>query len=650
MLNRLAVAFLALLLGSPALAQVAPLQAGPWTSGHAAMYGGNGGAQPIVQDAGPAGGGSTGSGISEIGVTKRNPGGATPPYAGGGTGPYGTSACIYDAPITNTTGYHYICFDPNAQGGPLIATGYGGAATALPLTFIVNGSTYQFPFTTSGVIGPGTTVVGDLAVWNNTAGTLLKDVANLPLANMPLIGAGTFLANITGGSAVPTAQALPSTCNTSSCALGWTGSAWVNNTSIAAATATTATTATSATTAAGLQSGAVSYGSYDATGHNLVMPQGSVTSGAPAGTPAASGVGTAYASSTGQWYNTASGGFSWYTGGIPGVGTKIWAFDQTGTLQNGIVPETSVTNVRRFDGRLTVQPSTPVLTTTVAGSTALYYAPYIGNLVSIYNGTNVTPVQFTSSATDTVGLTLNLGSNWAANSAFDVFVTLNAGSPTLCTVAWTNILTRATALALYNGLQTNGASVTCRNTNASTLTVAQYQGTYLGSFYTNGSTGQIDYSFGGAASGGSIASFGVYNYYNQVLVSAQIQDNGSTYTYSSATIRQARASGNNEVAFMVGVSERAIQVSYTAAVSTAATAGSYSNYGVGLDTTTAFSLPYNQCETVSAAVQICQASNAGYLRPAIGVHTLTANEQGDGTHTDTFNTYSLNSLFVGLWQ
>ena len=650
MLNRLAVAFLALFLGSPALAQVAPLQAGPWTSGHAAMYGGNGGAQPILQDAGPAGGGSTGSGISEIGVTKRNPGGATPPYANGGTGPYGSSVCIYDAPITNTTGYHYICFDPNAQGGPLIATGYGGAATALPLTFIVNGSTYQFPFTTSGVIGPGTTVVGDLAVWNNTAGTLLKDVANLPLANMPLIGAGTFLANITGGSAVPTAQALPSTCNTSSCALGWTGSAWVNNTSIAAATATTATTATSATTAAGLQSGAVSYGSYDATGHNLVMPQGNITSGAPAGAPAASGVGTAYASSTGQWYNTASGGFSWYTGGIPGVGTKIWAFDQTGTLQNGIVGSSNVIGERRAEGRITLTPGTPVMTSTVTAATAIYYSPYNGSFISIFNGTNLASYQFTSSASDINGLGLTLGTSWAANTIYDVFATLSAGSPVLCTVAWSSSSARATGLSIYNGLQTNGSSATCRTGNASTLTMAQYQGTYLGSFYTNGTAGQVDYNFGTSAATPSAASFGVYNYYNQVLVTTNIQDQGSGYTYSSATIRQARGAANMQVKFLLGISEKSVAAFLVSGVASAATAGSYTNFGVGLDSTTTFGVPFGQCETPAAVVFTCQFASGGYFTPAMGSHLVTANEQGDGTHSDTIDNNGLNTLSISLWQ
>jgi len=181
----IAVAFALLALPSLALSQGAILQGGPWTPGHAPMYVGQGSSQAIVQDSGPAGGGGVGVGLSELLLTARGTG--TAPYSGQGTGPYGTNACDYDAPITNATGYHYLCFSPNgSNGNSLFAFGAGGGASALNLDFIVNGTTYQFPFSTSGVIGPGTTVSGDAACWNNTVGTLLKDCGG------PLSLAGSF--------------------------------------------------------------------------------------------------------------------------------------------------------------------------------------------------------------------------------------------------------------------------------------------------------------------------------------------------------------------------------------------------------------------------------------------------------------------------
>src|ERR1700748_421287 len=54
----------AIALACPASASAqAILQGGPWAPGHAPMYVGQGSTQPIVQDSGPAGGGTKGLGL-----------------------------------------------------------------------------------------------------------------------------------------------------------------------------------------------------------------------------------------------------------------------------------------------------------------------------------------------------------------------------------------------------------------------------------------------------------------------------------------------------------------------------------------------------------------------------------------------------------
>jgi hypothetical protein len=150
--------------GAPAsvYAQSALLQGGPLTAGHVPMYINSYSQQPVVIDSGPASGGPLGTGLNELGLTARGAG--TPPFANAGTGPFGTNFCDYDAPITNPTGYHFMCFSPNAQGGGLFSYGYGGLAAPLPFQFIINGVSYSFPFTgtgvntlTTGIIGAGTT-------------------------------------------------------------------------------------------------------------------------------------------------------------------------------------------------------------------------------------------------------------------------------------------------------------------------------------------------------------------------------------------------------------------------------------------------------------------------------------------------------------
>lgn len=204
MLSRTVLALGLVVLSHGALnAQGTVLQGGPWTPGHAPQYVGQGGSQPVIQDGGSAGGGISGANISEIGVVARGSG--PPPYAGQGSGQFGTNICDYDAPINNATGYHFICLSANAQGGGLLAFGSAGGASQLPFQFNYNGLVYEFPFTTNGALGPTTTTVGDLAVWNNTAGTLLKDVSQITLAQMPSIAPTSVLCNATGSPATPIA-------------------------------------------------------------------------------------------------------------------------------------------------------------------------------------------------------------------------------------------------------------------------------------------------------------------------------------------------------------------------------------------------------------------------------------------------------------
>lgn len=140
-MNRLAPLLLATAMAlAPAVAygQSAVLQGGSFTIGHVPAYVSQGG-QVIVVDGGPARGGDVGTGIGELGLIARGTG--TPPYSGQGTGPFGSILCTYDAPITNATGYHFLCLSPNSSGGTgLISFGAVGSATPTNLNFNINGT------------------------------------------------------------------------------------------------------------------------------------------------------------------------------------------------------------------------------------------------------------------------------------------------------------------------------------------------------------------------------------------------------------------------------------------------------------------------------------------------------------------------------
>src|SRR4051812_25706967 len=94
-----------------------------------------------------------------------------------------------------------------------------------------------------------------------------------------------------------------------------------------------------------------------------------------------------------------------YTGpqGPTGLQGPQGVAGQNGTGGGSSVPQ----------GRLTLTPSTPVMTADAVNQSAVYFAPYLGNTIPIWDGTNFVPRDFTSSDTDTLGLTLALDSNAA---------------------------------------------------------------------------------------------------------------------------------------------------------------------------------------------------------------------------------------------
>jgi hypothetical protein len=148
----------ALILVYPALAwaQAPVKQSGTVTPGHATSWTTNG----VVQDAGTAANGK----LSSLGITASGP-----------------SFCINSAAITSA-GWQQFCFGVTTANGGAISVQNFGTALAKPFTVTVNGTPYQFPFSLSGILGPITSTSGDIAVWNNSIGTLLSDATGFNIS------------------------------------------------------------------------------------------------------------------------------------------------------------------------------------------------------------------------------------------------------------------------------------------------------------------------------------------------------------------------------------------------------------------------------------------------------------------------------------
>ena len=155
-MKALLLAILSLLfIGSAEAASSANVQqSGLVTPSHAVSWGTTG----VIQDAGT----SQFPGISTIGILSQN------------LCPFAISTALAPNPYTQ------LCFGVvPGQYAEIGLNSYGGAAP-LPLLFNINGTIYTFPFLATGVIGPSSSIVGDVACWNNTTGSLLYDCGKLP--------------------------------------------------------------------------------------------------------------------------------------------------------------------------------------------------------------------------------------------------------------------------------------------------------------------------------------------------------------------------------------------------------------------------------------------------------------------------------------
>jgi hypothetical protein len=106
------------------------------------------------------------------------------------------------------------------------------------------------------------------------------------------------------------------------------------------------------------------------------------------------------------------------------------------------------------EGRLTLTSGVPITTSDVTGATNVYFTPYRGNRIALFDGTGWRKYQFTE-------LTLALGT-LTSGLPYDVFIYDNAGTLTLELLAWTNGTTRATAIALQDGVPSKTGALTRR--------------------------------------------------------------------------------------------------------------------------------------------------------------------------------------------
>lgn len=270
-----------------------------------------------------------------------------------------------------------------------------------------------------------------------------------------------------------------------------------------------------------------------------------------------------------------------------------------------VVGQTHLVNPQTNGGRLTLTTATPVTTADVTAATTLYFTPYTGNLIALYDGTGAWVTRsFAELALSLVGLT--------ASKPYDIFAYDNSGVVALEALVWTDATTRATALTRVGGVLVKSGATTRR---------------YIGSVYINSSGGQTDDSY---------LKRNVFNADHRVSRSLRRIEATASWTYASGTWRQANASTANQLECMIGVDEDPVSAEVIAAGSTG-TIGDYPAVAIGLDSTSTAATGLvmgNPRQDTTSYERIQHARLLTHI--GVGRHLLVWLESRNGSGTATF--------------
>lgn len=275
----------------------------------------------------------------------------------------------------------------------------------------------------------------------------------------------------------------------------------------------------------------------------------------------------------------------------------------TSSLVLNIDPYVPPIDVGVSEGRLTLTTGVPVTRADVTAATTVFFTPYKGNRVALYDGSFWTTRTFAQ---------LSVAVPATTDTAYDVFLYDNAGTLALeLSAAWNSSAfgtsSRFAAGTYATDLPTQDG-VPVKSTNG---TLIDNTRRYLGSFKTTGVSGQTE---------DSQAKRLLFNCNNQRVRNMFKAAAANNYAYTIATYRQAAANGANQLEVLIGITESQVEVTVRVDVFNG-TAGTTVNIQVGEDSTTTPATeslsPQTQIQTVTQNIQL--AANFRKM-PTFGSH------------------------------
>jgi hypothetical protein len=300
-------------------------------------------------------------------------------------------------------------------------------------------------------------------------------------------------------------------------------------------------------------------------------------------------------------------------------------------------------------GRITLTANTPVMTATASAQTTLRYDCYIGGQVPYYDGTqdNIDTIA-SCEVTDAMVSAASAG-QVVSSQVYDVWW-VHGGANRICIAmssssggggGWASDTGSPSNTARGTGYSqldrttrpytTNKNAITnCFNGATNYGSVSANQATYLGTVYAS-ANGQISWTYGALASGGTAGLFGVWNMYNRVVVESMTADSTSAWNYATTTIRAADNSSTIRHSYVIGIAEDTQTGFYNAlAVGTVGVVGAVA--GVCHDVTNAFSgSPGVSANSGTAAV------SSRFATQDLGFHFMSACEVPSAASSVTYN-------------
>ena len=305
----------------------------------------------------------------------------------------------------------------------------------------------------------------------------------------------------------------------------------------------------------------------------------------------------------------------WISGSFTGAGNITGSYtDANGArykFKDNVAYEviTEDTTPMVCQGRLSGSSSDPLPMNT-SSITTIYFLPYQGNQVKLWDGNN-----WALHTIADAGVSLALTS-WTASRPNDIYLYDNSGTLTLERVEWTNDSTRATAIVYDDGIYYKSGDKTRL---------------YLGTVRTTTTTGQT---------ADSIDQRFIWNYFNRVPRNLDYSAT-ATHTYSTTSWRAWNNSTTHRVEFVMGVDEDI--VAYGFAGDIYQSSGSSSVYvGVGFDTT-AGAGPY--WRSGEPTWQYGMGTTFGYSG-AVGYHYIQAT-QTVGGGTGNYGNIRVHAMVMG---